>query len=182
MLTRLKSLESPSFSLARERNFSTSENRDYWLSNNRPIVSGIIVTCRSALAISRSLVCFTAAMARIPDAQTPQWQWRIWVCKCCHFSLPLYRKQERSLFTAVLEQTSDVPTTRDVSRLSGHVRRRACGFPVPGIWSVIASPVAFPACFLTRAPRRQRPGLYPGMAIFLDSSDPWKAGKDQYTG
>jgi len=37
-----------------------------------PIVSGIIVTCRSALAINRSLVCFMAAVAHIPDAQTPR--------------------------------------------------------------------------------------------------------------
>ena len=44
-----------------------------------PIVSGTIVTCRSTLAISWSLVCFTAAMTHIPDAQTPQnkGQWRI---------------------------------------------------------------------------------------------------------
>ena len=33
---------------------------------------GIIVTCRSALALSRWLVCFTAAVACIPDARTPQ--------------------------------------------------------------------------------------------------------------
>ena len=37
-----------------------------------PIVSGIITTCRSVLAISQSLVCFTMAMDRIPDAQMPQ--------------------------------------------------------------------------------------------------------------
>ena len=36
--------------------------------DKRPIVSGIIFACRSALAISRSLVCFT--MARTPDART----------------------------------------------------------------------------------------------------------------
>ena len=33
-----------------------------------PIVSGIIVTCRSALAISRLLVCFAGAVALMPDA------------------------------------------------------------------------------------------------------------------
>jgi len=44
--------------------------------DNRPIVSGIIVTGRCALAISRSLV---ASLARIPDARTPRnkRQWRI---------------------------------------------------------------------------------------------------------
>ena len=48
----------------------------------RLIVSGIIVTGRSAVAISRSLnCCFTAAVARIPDARMPsqrnKGQWRI---------------------------------------------------------------------------------------------------------
>ena len=44
-----------------------------------PIVSGIIVTCRSALAIHWPLVCFTAAVARIPYTQSCQnkGQWRI---------------------------------------------------------------------------------------------------------
>jgi len=31
-------------------------------------------------------------------------------CKYGGFSLPVYRKQEKSLFTATLEQTSNVPT------------------------------------------------------------------------
>jgi len=35
-----------------------------------PIVSGISVTCRSALAISRWLVCFITAMAGTPDVRT----------------------------------------------------------------------------------------------------------------
>ena len=47
----------------------------------RPIVSGIIVTGRSALAISLIAFCFTAAVAHIPDARTPTPQnkghWRI---------------------------------------------------------------------------------------------------------
>jgi len=34
-------------------------------------------------------------------------------CKCGRFSLPPYSKQERPLFTAALEQTSNVPTARD---------------------------------------------------------------------
>ena len=46
-------------------------------------------------------------------------------CKCSRFSLPLYRKLERSLFTAALEQTSNVLTSRNV----GRSRRRASGLP-----------------------------------------------------
>ena len=45
----------------------------------------------------------------------------------CLYSV--YRKQERSLFTSALEQTSNVPTARNVGRSSGRVRRRACGLP-----------------------------------------------------
>ena len=41
----------------------------------------------------------------------------------CLYSV--YRKQERSLFTAAIEQTSNVPPS------SGRVRRRACGLPYP---------------------------------------------------
>jgi len=48
----------------------------------RPIVSGIIVTGRTALAIYQSIACcFTAAVVHIPDAWTPtprnKGQWRI---------------------------------------------------------------------------------------------------------
>jgi len=68
-------------------------------------------------------------------------------CKCGCFSLPQYRKRKRSLFTATLEHTSNVLTAGDVGRSSGRVRRRACGFLVPGIRSVIASPFAFPPVF-----------------------------------
>jgi len=46
-------------------------------------------------------------------------------CKCGRFSLPPYSKQERPLFTAALEQTSNVPTTRDVGRSSDRIRQRA---------------------------------------------------------
>jgi len=67
------------------------------------------------------------------------------------------RKQGRSLFTAALEQTSNEPTSCDVSRLSSFVRRPACGFPVPGVRSAITSPVALPACVSTRAPRCRSP-------------------------
>jgi len=68
-------------------------------------------------------------------------------CKCGHYSLPLYRKQEKSLFTVALEQTSNVSTARDVGRSSGRVRRRACGFPIPipGVLSAIAFPHRVPS-------------------------------------
>ena len=51
-------------------------------------------------------------------------------CKYCHLSL----QQERSQFTAALEQTSNVPTTRNVGQSSGRVQRRACSLlhPVSG--------------------------------------------------
>jgi len=100
--------------------------------------------------------CFTAAVARIPDARTPadtakqrtvaylSGRGRGNRCFCrrelitivtplsrlgsaktaasvCLYSV--YRKQERSLFTAALEQTSNVPTAI--------VRRRACGLLYP---------------------------------------------------
>ena len=105
------------------------------------------------LDISRWLICFTAAghgpHTRRTDAAKQRtvaylsgrghWgqMFLLWVlitsyttpsarqCKCGRFSLPPYSKQERSLFTAALEQTSDVPTARDVGQSSGRVRRRA---------------------------------------------------------
>ena len=65
----------------------------------------------------------------------------------------VYMKQERSLFTATLEQTSNVPTTI--------IRPR----PTAGLWSPIPASsrrsrpsVALHVCFLTGAPRRRRPG------------------------
>jgi len=132
MLTRLKSLQSRSFfSIPGLPRIETSD-----CPKIGPVVSGIIATCRSALASNPLLVCFTVAVARIPDEWTPRnkGQWRIlsgwgqqgqmvllpgadnpsystasaWQCKCGRFSLPLYRKRKRSPFTAVLEQTSNV--------------------------------------------------------------------------
>jgi len=82
-----------------------------------------------------------------------------WQCKCGRFSLPLYSKQERPLFTAALEQTSNVPTARDVGRSSGRVRRRASGLPYPASGRRSRLPpslpsVVFPARISTHAPRR----------------------------
>ena len=99
---------------------------------------GIIVTGRSCTCYPSISCCFTAAVAHIPDARTPsqrnKGQWRrgqreqmlcrrelitivtplsrpgsaIMAASVCLYSV--YRKQERSLFTAALEQTSNVPT------------------------------------------------------------------------
>jgi len=83
-----------------------------------------------------------------PDADNPSYTTAsAQECKCGHYSLPLYRKQEKSLFTAALEQTSNVSTARDVSRSSGRVRRRACRFPIPipGVLSAIAFPHRVPS-------------------------------------
>ena len=85
-------------------------------------------------------------------------------CKCGCFSLPLYSKQERPLFTAALEQTSNVPTARDVGGSCVRVRRRASGLPYPASGrrsrlSPLPSPsVAFPPTVSTHAPRSRRPG------------------------
>ena len=58
----------------------------------------------------------------------------------CLYSV--YRKQERSLFTAALEQTSNVPTAI--------IRRRACGLPYPASsWQSRLS-VALHVCFFDR--------------------------------
>jgi len=65
-------------------------------------------------------------------------------CKCVHFSLPLYTKQERSLFTARLEQTSQcrpIDWPRPTAGL--------WIFPYPGAGRRSRPPVAFPACVLT---------------------------------
>ena len=77
----------------------------------------------------------------------------------CVYSV--YRKQERSLFTAASEQTSNVPTTRNVGRSSGHVRRWACGLPYPASGQRSLPSVALHVCFLTGAPGQQRPSRCP---------------------
>ena len=86
-----------------------------------------------------------------------------WQCKCGRFSLPLYSKQERPLFTAALEQTSNVPTARDVGRSSGRVWRRASGLPYRTRRPVDdRDPPSLPLRRVsTHAPRRQRRGRCP---------------------
>ena len=72
----------------------------------------------------------------------------------CLYSV--YRKQERSLFTAASEQTSNVPTAI--------IRPRPMAglwSPIPSIQSTIAPSVMLHVCFLTGAPRRRRPGRCP---------------------
>ena len=61
----------------------------------------------------------------------------------CLYSV--YRKQERSLFTVALEQTSNV--------LTAIVRRWACGLPYPAFGRQSRLSVALHVCFLTGAPR-----------------------------
>jgi len=135
-------------------------------------VSGIIVTCRSTIAISRSLVCFTAAVACIPDARMQQnkRQWHILSdrgqrgqmflppdadnpdyatvsvqqCKCSRFSLPLEETKKTTEMSADRLATSD---------------RRPVDFPYPEAGRRSCPPVAFPACVSTHAPQRRRPAV-----------------------
>jgi len=77
----------------------------------------------------------------------------------CLYSV--YRKQKRSLFTAALEQTSNVTTVRNVGRSSGRVRRWAYGLPYPVSGQQLRPSVTLHVCFLTGAPRHRRPGRCP---------------------
>ena len=129
-------------------------------------MSRIIVTGRSALAISRSLVASRRPWPAYQTHGTPtlrnKGQWRIKAvggrgnrCLCRHelitivtpLSRPgsaktaasvclysVYRKQERSLFTAALEQTSNVPTAIVRPRPTAGLWS-----PIPGIRSTMAS-------------------------------------------
>ena len=65
------------------------------------------------------------------------------VCLCS-----VYRKQERSLFTAALEHTSNHSNV-----LTAIVRRRACGLLYPASGRQSRLSVALHVCFLTGAPR-----------------------------
>jgi len=65
---RLKSLDL--FSPSREKYFRLLRIETSERPTIEPTVSGITATCRSVLAISRSLVCFKAAVALIPDTHT----------------------------------------------------------------------------------------------------------------
>ena len=87
----------------------------------------------------RELITIVTPLSRSGSAKT--------AASVCLYSV--YRKQERSLFTEALEQTSNVPTAI--------IRPRACGLPYPafGRWSRPS------VCFLTGAPRRRRPGHCP---------------------
>ena len=141
--------------------------------------------------------CFTATVARIPDARTPadaakqrtvvylSGRGRGNRCFCrrelitivtplsrlgsaktaasvCLYSV--YRKQERLLFTAALEQTSNVPTAI--------VRRRACGllYPASGRQSCLRRaarllfdrPLAAISCAHTPVTSTDCPAVYDG--------------------
>ena len=88
----------------------------------------------------RELITIVTPLSRPGSAKT--------AASVCLYSV--YRKQERSLFTAALEQTSNVPTAI--------ARRRACGLPYPASGRRSRPSVALHVCFLTGAPRRRRPG------------------------
>ena len=96
----------------------------------------------------RELITIVTLLSRPGSAKTAAS-----VCLC-----NVYRKQEISLFTAALEQTSNVPTARNVGRSSGGVRRRACGLLYPASGRRSRPSVALHVCVLTGAPRRRRPG------------------------
>ena len=93
----------------------------------------------------RELITIVTPLSRPGSAKT--------AASLCLYSVGLYRKRERSLFTAAPEQTSNVPTAI--------IQPRACGLPYPafGRWS--RPSVALHVCFLTGAPRRRRPGHCP---------------------
>jgi len=100
---------------------------------------------REQMLCRRELITIVTPLSRPGSAKT--------AASVCLYSV--YRKQERSLFTAALEQTSNVPTAI--------VRPR----PMAGLWSPIPSirlasaslhRVALHVCVLTGAPRRRRPG------------------------
>ena len=84
------------------------------------------------------LITIVTPLSRLDSAKT--------AASVCLYSV--YRKQERSLFTAALEQTSNVPTAI--------VRRRACGLPYPASGRQSRPSVALHVCFLTGAPRHDR--------------------------
>jgi len=99
----------------------------------------------------RELITIVTPMSRPSGAKTAA---SVGLCS-------VYRKQERSLFTAALEQTSNVPTDSNVGRSSGRVRWRAYCLPYPASGRRSRPSVALHVCFLTGAPRRRRPGRCP---------------------
>ena len=74
------------------------------------------------------LIAIVTPLSRTGSART--------AASICLYSV--YRKQERSLFTDALEQTSNVPTTRNV-RLSADRPTAGLWSPIPSIRSAIAS-------------------------------------------
>ena len=139
-------------------------------------VSGIIVTCCSVLAINRSLVCFTVAhipdvwrCSETKDSGLSKWQGTaggrrfrfqalITIVTPLHWpgsgnaaaSVCLYTKQERPL------------RCRPIIRLHPTA---GLWSPVPRGWSAIGSPITFPACVSTYAPRHRRPDRCPPFCV-----------------
>jgi len=80
----------------------------------------------------RELITIVTPLSRPGSAKT--------AASVCLYSV--YKKHERSLFTAALEQTSNVPPS------SGCVRRQACGLPYPASGRRSRPSVALHVCFL----------------------------------
>ena len=93
----------------------------------------------------RELITIVTPLSRPGSAKTAS--------SVCLYSV--YRKQE-TLFTAALEQTSNVPTA-----IIGRVRRWACGLPHPASGWRSRPSVTLHVCILTGAPRRRRRGRCP---------------------
>jgi len=91
----------------------------------------------------RELITIVTPLSRPGSAKT--------AALVCLYSV--YRKQERSLFTAALEQTSNVPTAIIRPRPTA-----ACGLPYPASGRRSRPSVALHVCFLTGAPQLRRPG------------------------
>ena len=111
MLTRLHL-----FSRSREKNFSTSKNQDKRPSDNRLSIDRCLLHCSRGPHTRRTDALPLSGrgmgqMFLMPGADDPSYATAsAWQCKCGRFSLPLNRKHKRSLFTAALEQMSNVPS------------------------------------------------------------------------
>ena len=103
---------------------------------------------REKMLCRRELITIVTPLSRPGSAKT--------AASVCLYSV--YRKQERPLFTAALEQTSNVPSSR--------VRGRACGLPYPASGWRSRPSVTLHVCVLTGAPRRRRRGRMMAVGTF----------------
>ena len=101
---------------------------------------------REQMLCRRELITIVTLLSRPGSAET--------AALVCLYSV--YRKQERPLFTAALEQTSNVPTAIIRPR-----PRAGLWSPTPSIRLAIASLCHAARLLLTGAPRRRRRGRCP---------------------